>query len=150
MKVKLKTFNLRIVKEKEGVYDLDRKITGPDGVVRVLNEVTELNQRTEEVFVMLTLDIKKSITGVFEVSVGSINSSLVTPREIYKRAILQNASAIIIAHNHPSGSLDLSAKDVNVTEALVEAGEILGIEMLDHLVIGDGNNFLSMKGEGII
>jgi len=150
MKVKLKTFDLRIVKEKEGVYDLDRKITGPKGVVRVLNEVTELNQRSEEVFVMLTLDIKNSITGVFEVSIGSINSSLVTPREVYKRAMLQNASAIIIAHNHPSGSLDLSSKDIDVTKDLVKAGEIIGIEMLDHLVIGNGDNFLSMKGEGII
>ena len=122
MKVKLKTFDLRIVKEKEGVYDLDKKITGPKGVVRVLNVVTELNQRTEEVFVMLTLDIKNSITGVFEVSIGSINSSLVTPREVYKRAMLQNASAIIIAHNHPSGSLDLSSKDIDVTKDLVKTG----------------------------
>lgn len=150
MKVKLKTFDLRIVKEKEAVYDLDKKITGPKGVVRVLNEVTELNQRTEEIFVMLTLDIKGSLTGVFEVSVGSLNSSLVTPREVFKRAILQNASAIIIAHNHPSGSLELSERDIEVTKDLVKTGEIIGIEVLDHLVIGDGDNFLSMKGEGII
>lgn len=101
--VNIQKYSLRIVKESGGRYDLDKVIKNPKDAKNVFVEVLELDKRAEEVFAMVTLDIKNQVTGVFEVSIGSLSSSLVTPREVFKRAILQNAKAIILAHNHPSG-----------------------------------------------
>jgi DNA repair protein RadC len=103
----------------------------------------------EESMVMITLDTKNNITGLFTVSQGSLNSSIVHPREIYKRAILQNAASIIIAHNHPSGDTTPSQEDIAVTKRISEAGKLLGIELLDHIIVGD-IGFCSLKERGII
>lgn len=135
---------LRIVKEKSGRYDIDRKITGPTDIHRVAVEVLELDTYTEEVFSIITLDTKNKITGTFIVSQGTINASLVHPREVFKRALMQNASAIILLHNHPSGDPHPSKEDVNITRRLAEAGKLIGVEVLDHVIIGD-NNYVSFK-----
>lgn len=138
MAVNISKYKLQVVKETGGRYDLDdKKIKGPSDVENALYEIFRLDQEPEEVMVMLTLNNKNMITGAFEVSRGSLSSAIVHPREIYKRALLMNSARIIIAHNHPSGNPTPSKEDDNVTERLSDAGRLLGIELLDHLIVGD-------------
>jgi DNA repair protein RadC len=106
--------------------------------------------RAEEVFAMITLDVKNKITGIFEVSVGTLSSSLVAPREVYKRALLQNAAAVIFGHNHPSGEVNASSDDIEITKKLEKGGELLGISVFDHIIVGDRYDFISMKEEGLM
>lgn len=101
----------------------------------------------KEHFVALHLDTKHRLIGEEIVSVGSLNSSIVHPREIFKTALKRSAAAIICLHNHPSGDPTPSYEDVDVTRRLVEAGEILGVEVLDHIVLGE-NCFVSMREKG--
>ena len=150
MGVNIQKFSLRVVKETGGRYDLNKLVNTSIDAVNILNEIVELDKRAEELFVIITLDVRNSITGLFEVSVGSINSSIVTPREVFKRAILQNAAFIILAHNHPSGVVEPSSNDIEITKRLIEIGELIGIKVVDHLILGRDNTFLSMKREGIV
>lgn len=148
--VNISTFSLQVIKEKGGRYDLDtNKMNSPKISTKAFNEVFNLKNRAEEVLVMMTLDTKLKITGMFLISMGSLDSAVVHPREIYKRALLQNASSIIIAHNHPSGNPEPSKQDVNMTIRIQEAGKIMGIELLDHIIIAD-NKFLSFKEKELI
>lgn len=137
-------YSLRLVKEKGGRYDIQKKVTSPSIAYDVSIKCLELDQLAEEMFVMLTLDTKNNVTGIFEVSRGSLNSSIVHPREVFKRALLQNASSIILVHNHPSGDSKPSKEDINITKRLKDGGKILGIEILDHIIVGH-DEFYSMK-----
>jgi len=150
MAINVQKYSLRVVKENGGRYDLDKKITTPDSAIKTFVEVLDLDKRSEEVFAMLTIDTQSQLTGVFEVSVGNLNSSLISPREVFKRAILNNAHSILLAHNHPSGIPQASNDDIKITERLVEAGELLGIDVLDHLIVGSKHNFVSLKEREII
>src|SRR5215210_9369188 len=96
-----------------------------------------------ERFVVVLLDTKNAVIGTHTVSVGTLSSSLVHPREVFKPAIQAGAAAVILAHNHPSGHVEPSREDREVTKRTVEAGQTLGIGVLDHPVIGEG--FFSFK-----
>jgi DNA repair protein RadC len=120
--VNIQKFSLRIVKESGGRYDIDKYVRNPFQARDLFVEVVELDRRAEEVFAIATLDVKNKVTGVFEVSTGTLTSSLVTPREVFKRAILQNAAGIVLAHNHPSGVADASSDDISITKKLQKAG----------------------------
>jgi len=146
--VNISFFNLRIVKETSGRYDVDKKIQCPADIYNIAQNVIRANEYTEENLWLITLDTKHNITGIFTVSTGSLNASIVHPREVFKRAVLQNAASIIICHNHPSGDPAPSQDDVNITKRLYDAGKILGIELLDHIIIGD-NRYTSLKERGI-
>ncbi len=100
--------------------------------------------------VMLALDAKHKVIGSNVVSVGSLSASVVHPREVFKPAILMNAAALVIAHNHPSGSVEPSPEDHALTHRLVKAGECLGIPLLDHLVLGDEGAFFSFADHGVM
>jgi DNA repair protein RadC len=139
-----------VVKENGGRYDIDKTINNPIAARNLFIEVAELDKRTEEVFVMATIDVRNKVTGLFEVSTGTLNSSLVTPREVFKRAILQNAAGIVLAHNHPSGNIDASSDDINITKKLVKSGKILGVNVVDHIIIGNEGDYSSMKEENQI
>ena len=146
--VNLSILNLKVVKEKEINYNsnwTDKKINSPEKVAEVAINVLELHEQAEESFYIFTLDTKNKITGIFEVSKGSLNSSIVHPREVFKRALLQNANSIILLHNHPSGDPTPSGEDIDLTNRLVEAGDLLGIRVLDHLIVGDQSNYISFK-----
>jgi DNA repair protein RadC len=148
--VNIQKFSLRVVKENGGRYDLDKTINNPIAARNLFIEVAELDKRTEEVFVMATIDVRNKVTGLFEVSTGTLNSSLVTPREVFKRAILHNAAGIVLGHNHPSGNTDASSDDINITKKLVKSGKILGVNVVDHIIIGNEGNYSSMKEENQI
>lgn len=89
-----------------------------------------------EHLIVLLLDVKHNVTGLHTVSIGHLSAALIHPREVFKAAILGNAAAIIVAHNHPSGNLSPSEADKATTERLVKAGELLDIPVLDHIVVG--------------
>lgn len=148
--VNIQKFSLRVVKENGGRYDIDKTINNPIAARNLFIEVAELDKRTEEVFVMATIDVRNKVTGLFEVSTGTLNSSLVTPREVFKRAILQNAAGIVLGHNHPSGNIDASSDDINITKKLVKSGKILGVNVVDHIIVGHEGNYSSMKEENKI
>jgi len=150
MMVNIQKFSLRVVKENGGRYDIDKTINNPIAARNLFIEVAELDKRTEEVFVMATIDVRNKVTGLFEVSTGTLNSSLVTPREVFKRAILQNAAGIVLGHNHPSGNIDASSDDINITKKLVKSGKILGVNVVDHIIVGNEGNYSSMKEENHI
>jgi DNA repair protein RadC len=104
-----------------------------------------------EHFVVLMLDQKNRVIGINTVSIGSLTASVVHPRECFKPAILSNAAAIILAHNHPSGAPQPSQEDRVLTVRLVAAGKLLGISILDHVIIGDGtNSYFSFADEGLM
>lgn len=100
-----------------------------------------------EVMRLIILDTKNQVIASPTVSVGTLNASMVHPREIFKECIRRSAASLIVVHNHPSGDPSPSTEDIQVTERLRRAGEILGIDVLDHIIIGD-NRFVSMKEEG--
>ena len=142
-------YRVELVKESNSRYDLEsKKISSPNNANIILEEVFKMSVQAEEIFVMLALDTKNNVIGVFEVSRGSLNSSIVHPREVFKRALLVNASSIILGHNHPSGESQPSHEDIVLTNRLEECGKILGIKILDHIITG--NTFYSFKEEGLI
>lgn len=114
------------------------------------NMVRSLIGRADrEHFLVLCLDTKNKINAVNVVSIGTLSVSPVHPREVFKAAILANAAAVILAHNHPSGDPEPSREDIEVTGRLVQAGKILGIEVLDHIILGD-QGYCSLRKKGLI
>jgi DNA repair protein RadC len=127
--------------------DEDRPvITGPEDVYNLLRG--ELRDLKKETLKSLLLDAKNRVCAIRTVSIGDLTSSIANPREIFKDAVTASAASIIVAHNHPSGDPTPSADDLDVTCRLEEAGKILGIELLDHVVIGDGR-YVSLKDLGL-
>ena len=117
----------------------------PDAVEGFLKDLKELAQ---EVFVIVSLNSKNRAIQRHLVSIGTVNSTLVHPREVFRPAILDGASAVIVGHNHPSGDQTPSAEDIKITKQLVGAGEIVGIKVLDHIIIG--NKALSLREAGLV
>lgn len=108
-----------------------------------------LMQETKEMFLCLHLDGKNKIQCIDLVSVGSLNQSIVHPREVFKTALLSNAAAVILVHQHPTGDPSASAEDIAITRRLKEAGELLGLKVLDHIIVGDGD-YLSFVERGLM
>lgn len=109
----------------------------------------EMRYLRKEFFRVLMLNTKNEIIMVDNVSIGNLNSAIVHPREVFSRAIKKSASSIILVHNHPSGNPQPSREDIDLTNRLMESGKILGIEVLDHIIIGDGI-FISLKEKMLI
>lgn len=121
------------------------RITCPQDAADLLTE--ELRYQREEHFVCLFMDTKNTVIGQKTLSIGSLNASIVHPREVFRAAIQRSSASILCAHNHPSGDPTPSPEDIRLTKRLAEAGELVGIELLDHLVIGD-SRFVSLKELG--
>lgn len=148
--MRIQKFRLEMVKESGSNYNFVRdQLSHPDDVYRLLNEIFKLDIQAEEVFVCLCLDMKLNVIGAFEISRGILDSALVHPREIFKRAILCNAASIFIAHNHPSGCINPSDCDYAITKRIVEAGQLLGVKVEDHIIVGD-NRYFSFKENYLI
>lgn len=143
---RIPTFELALIREKS--YPADRKkISNPDDAYRIAR--LELDDAPNEKFLVIMLTTKNSVIGTSIVSTGVLNASLVSPREIFQRAILSNAASLICVHNHPSGDPTASSEDITLTKKLAEAGNLLNIPILDHVIIGDGR-YISLKEKGVI
>ncbi|MBU8879558.1 DNA repair protein RadC [Bacillus sp. FJAT-29790] len=128
-------------------YDDRYVIRSPeDGAKYVMNDMRFLSQ---EHFVCLYLNTKNQVLHKQTVFIGSLNASIVHPREVFKEAFRRSAASIICAHNHPSGDPTPSKEDIEVTKRLTECGKIIGIDVLDHLIIGE-NKFISLKEKGYL
>lgn len=140
----------RVVLEKEvSVYcpEVERKMNSPEQIVKFATHYLRMQELPEEYMYMLCMNTKLDMIGVFEISHGNVNSSIVGTREVFQKALLANAVCIAMIHNHPSGDPKPSREDVEVTKKLVEAGKILGIQVLDHIIIGRPE-FSSLKEKG--
>ena len=143
-------YDVRLVKESSSLYDYDeKKLNNPYAVSCMLNEIFDMENLCEEHFVMLALDSKLRVVGAFDIHTGTINSSLVSMRSLFSRAMLCNANSIIVAHNHPSGVVKPSKEDVSITGRIEEAGDILDIKLQDHIIIGE-DSYYSFKNEGML
>ena len=134
--------SLKVVKESSVLYET-RKITNPYDAYKLVKSF--LIDSDREKFVVACLDTKNQPVNISVVSIGNVNSAIVHPREVFKVAMLSNASKIICFHNHPSGNLKCSKEDENITNRLKECGEILGIELVDHIIVGDNDTYFSFK-----
>ena len=138
--------SIKMIKESSFLYK-NRRISSPKDVVELLRNFLEGADR--EQFITCCMDTKNQPTSINIVSVGTINSSLVHPREVFKTAILGNSSSIIVAHNHPSGDPLPSKEDIDITQRLKEAGKIIGIDLIDHVIIGE-DRYVSLKEKGVV
>ena len=127
--------------------DAKLKVDSPLVVVELLME--EMRYLNREHFRVVLLNTKNHIISIEEISIGNLNTSIVHPREVFNVAIRKSANSVILVHNHPSGDPTPSKEDINITLRLIEAGEIIGIQVLDHIIIGD-NRYISLKQRNII
>ena len=138
--------SIKMVKESSFLYQT-RQILSPRDAYEMIKE--QLEGLDREQFIIACLNTKNEPTNITVVSVGTLNKAIIHPREVFKTAILSNAASIMAFHNHPSGETTPSQQDIQLTNRLYEAGELLGIKLLDHLIIGD-NSFTSLKEKGYL
>ena len=128
--------------------EMDRFMNSPEKAVKLAKGFLRMHENTEEYMYMLCMNTKLALTGIFEISHGNVNCSIVGSREVFQKALLANAVSIILMHNHPSGVTKPSREDIEVTKRLVEAGKIVGVEVLDHIIIGQ--DYCSLKEKGYL
>ena len=139
------SFNLALPMVKEGTAATCRT---PEDAARLLADTAQLAQ---EAFTVITLNTKNRVIDRHLVTVGLANASLAHPREVFRPALLDGAAAVIVSHNHPSGDPAPSAEDIRITRQLVEAGKILDVKILDHVIIGRGERpFMSLREAGLV
>jgi len=128
--------------------DLPQKsITNPEDAVKLVKN--RLKGKKKEYFLAILLDSRNQPVNIAQISIGSLNVSIVHPREVFKEAISASAASLILVHNHPSGDATPSDEDIQITRRLKESGEIVGVDVFDHIIIA-GNDFTSLKAQGII
>jgi len=122
-------------------------IKDPESVVKAIR--ASIKDKAKEHFKLILLNPRNKIIGISTISIGTLNASLVHPREVFKDAIMHTAASVVLAHNHPSGDPEPSEDDITITKRLIEAGKILGVEVIDHIIVGK-NGFFSFKEKGLI
>ena len=123
------------------------EVNSPQDIANLL--MGEMSFLDQEHLRAVLLNTKNQVLGISQIYIGNVSASMVRPAEIFRPAIRENCPSIIVVHNHPSGDPTPSAEDVVVTRQLVKAGNLLGIDVLDHVVIGNGNRFISLKQKGL-
>ena len=138
-------YTTRLVRERTFTFPTRDQVRSPADAAVVLAEY--FSDRDREEFVVAFLDTANTLTGLHVASVGGLAASIVEPRQVFKAAVLANAAAVLLAHNHPSGNPEPSREDVAVTRQLVEAGKVMGIPVHDHLILTDhGHTSLAERG----
>lgn len=137
--------NIIIFSKKENMKK--NKIKNPWDVYKYF--IDEMGYLEKEIFKIVLLNTKSEIIEDIDISIGTLTSSLVHPREVFREAIRKSSHSIILVHNHPSGSIEPSVEDKNTTQRLINVGQIVGIDVLDHIIIG-GDSYFSFKENGIM
>ncbi len=132
--------------EADGVSER-KELTNPEAVVRLVNPL--LAERKKESFFTVLLDARNRHIRTEKISVGSLDATVAHPREVFNPAVHDHAAAIIVVHNHPSGDPTPSGEDIQLTHRIAEAGKVLGIKLLDHVIIA-GNNYYSFRSHGLV
>ena len=138
-----------LVKEKVGRYELPKETKSPEEAYNAIKTITNVQEEAQEVFGILVLNTKNKIVAVHEISRGTLNSSIIHPREVFKPAVLHNAAAIICFHNHPSGDPEPSKEDIEINNRIKNSGELLGILVHDHIIVGN-DRYVSLKKRGVM
>lgn len=146
----IETFRCILVREKlEGSDAIPQtQATGPADIARIARQV--IGDSPQEHFIVLTLDARYSVRGVQIVTVGTADASLVHPREVFRAAILANAAAIVLVHNHPTGDPTPSPEDRAITRQLADAGKLIGIPLIDHIILGWDDSRYAFSEMGLI
>lgn len=132
------------------IHEYDKKYSPKfSTALDVYNEMKEFVNLSKEVLVVFYLDTKNKIIAREVVTIGILNSSLVHPREIFRHAIINNCCSIIISHNHTTGDTTPTPEDRDIFRQLIEAGKILGIKVLDHIVVGENSYYSCVNGDGL-
>jgi len=126
--------SVKLVREKDAIYGA-KTITGPGDLASIVKRF--LADTDREVFLTVNFSTANTINSIHIVSIGSVDRAIVHAREVFKAAILSNASSIALVHTHPSGSLNPSLEDIDITRKLVQCGELLGIKVIDHIIVSD-------------
>ena len=136
---------LQMVHEKAHEYNIN-KVTSASDVYSLLHEYS---LKEKEHFILVTLDGASKVIEKRVIHIGTLNQSLVHPREVFRPAILDNAAGVIISHNHPSGTLEASRADIQITQRLKEVAKLVGIQLLDHVILSK-EGFYSFSDEGLL
>ena len=136
---------LELVKESEKRYE--GTTNNPEEIKDMLNGAFRHGYRSEEIMHLVCFNTKMCCVGVFEIGHGTTTASLCNPKDIFKKALMVNAEAIVIVHNHPSGSTEPSKDDVKLTKKVKLAGEFIGIELLDHIIVANDDYFSFMQND---
>lgn len=147
-----KTFEIQklvVVKEKTVEYESFKEPLKSSANVVDISRDLGIHENAEEVFCIYSINAKGQIIAFHEVAHGDLCSATTHPREIFKRALLNNAGSVILVHNHPSGDPIPSEIDITTTERLINAGDILGVPVIDHIILGD-DNYISMRAAGLM
>ena len=139
---------LALIRESEHAYT-GEKLDNPQAASDMLNTVFRHGQQSDEVAYMIALDNRLNCVGVFEIGRGNVNACIMDPASIYKRALLCNASNIMLAHNHPGGDPIASQADIETTRRIKQAGELLGIQLVDHIIVTDRTT-TSLQANGLM
>lgn len=135
-----------LFKEKAVNYG-KHKFVNAGEIASMMNNVFQLDRKTEEFLYELCFDTKMKLLGVFEISHGTINCTVSSPREVFQKALLCGAAALVIVHNHPSGDTIPSDQDYHTKEGIDKAGELIGILAVDHIIIGKNGRYFSFNGK---
>ena len=146
MRVMRPVYSREVIREDMPVYMETKRYTSPQQVFEMFRD---LIWETKEFFLCIHLDGQNRIVCLDRVSVGSLNQSIVHPREVFSPAVKESAAAVILVHNHPTGDPAPSPEDIAITRRLREAGDIMGIKVLDHIIVGDGE-FMSFVERGLL
>ena len=137
-----------LVKEQGFNYKADVNLTSPESIYDCMISHYRLSEEAVEQVYMLAFNSKMKLIGTFKISEGTINASILSPREIFQKALLCNAANIILLHNHPSGNTSPSREDISASKRIVDSGKLIGIALCDHLIIGNG--YTSLKEQGLL
>lgn len=138
-----------LIKDKASNYTIDNnKLSNPQEIARMMTDLYQLDIQAEEYVYMVAFNTKQKPLGVFEISHGTVNASILNPREVYLKALLVGAVNIVLIHNHPSGDTTPSRDDIRSTKRIEEAGQLLGVKLIDHIIIGD--SYFSLAEEGYL
>lgn len=144
MKYEVSKIKLQLIKENRTLFD--EQLNGPKNAISFLKKIVELDKESEEVLILVTCDANLNVIGYFEVSRGAINETMISPREIFKRVILNNSYCFMLAHNHPSGDSFPSEEDCQAYKRIRDASEILGVAFIDNLIITDNESYSFSNG----
>ena len=144
-----KKYDVRLVREHSGLYNLDKKIRSSTQAAEICKQLYSMHDLPYEKMILITLNARLEVVGCFEVARGTVDESQIYIREIATRALLTNAKNVILAHNHPSGEVDPSRADLETTKKIKNGLAILDINLLDHIIVGHDQTY-SMADKGQI
>ena len=138
-----------MVKESAKNYLAHDTMNSPHKIADLMTDMYELDKQAVEFVYVLALNSKGKVLGVYQVSKGTVNASILAPREIYIAALMIGAVNIVVVHNHPSGNPEPSSDDINSTKRIADAGNLIGVKLMDHVIIGNDRHY-SMKEAGAL